>query len=325
MNNDILNKILKYHFDKVITDLKLDYSDYLEDVKNIEQDFCLFTKPDIPFKFNSSSEIFDNVKEKFKAEFKKLGHINNTYPEEIKELFCKRYGTLTFKEAFCLSYFRGKQERCCFCGTIISKALKRTKKEDKYKYSDYEYIQAEVEHIFPQSKFPQLIFHYYNYAPICRMCNNLKNNDFFNSKEEFIKSIKELDIKFGNLHPLILWKNIELNTQKNSIEYDLKLNIKYNKLLEYYDILKRTNMLFKHCYNLLFNIIKHSNIRSPESLERLLENMAASNWHEINDGYSLNNSPQIWQEFIEHILYDENNLLALWDEVKDYSMQYYSI
>lgn len=27
-------------------------------------------------------------------------------------------------------------------------------------------------------------------------------------------------------------------------------------------------------------------------------------------------SPQIWQEFIENILYDECKLMALWDEVK---------
>lgn len=48
--------------------------------------------------------------------------------------------------------------------------------------------------------------------------------------------------------------------------------------------------------------------------------MVSSNWYEINDGYSLNNSPQIWQEFIESILYDECKLMALWDEVKSMNM-----
>ena len=84
----------------------------------------------------------------------------------------------------------------------------------------------------------------------------------------------------------------------------------------HYNIENRIKTISSHCYDILFNIIRHSDIRSPESLERLLENMSSSNWHEINDGYSLNNSPQIWQEFIESILYDECKLIALWDEVK---------
>ena len=44
--------------------------------------------------------------------------------------------------------------------------------------------------------------------------------------------------------------------------------------------------------------------------------------HEINDGYSLNNSPQIWQEFIENILYDECKLMALWDEIKSSELRF---
>ena len=73
-------------------------------------------------------------------------------------------------------------------------------------------------------------------------------------------------------------------------------------------------------YDILFNVIRHSDIRSPESLERLLENVASGNWHEMNDGYSLNSGPQIWQEFIEHILYDECKLMALWDKVKSINL-----
>lgn len=40
----------------------------------------------------------------------------------------------------------------------------------------------------------------------------------------------------------------------------------------------------------------------------------------MNDGYSLNSGPQIWQEFIEHILYDECKLMALWDKVKSINL-----
>ena len=123
------------------------------------------------------------------------------------------------------------------------------------------------------------------------------------------------------MHPLELWKLYTIN-------YDENLNIKINKncseatkeFLSFYGIESRIKIMAARCYDILLNIIRHSNIRSPESLERLLENMASSNWHEINDGYSLNNSPQIWQEFIENILYDECKLMALWDEVKSMNM-----
>lgn len=321
MNNDILEKILKYHFDKIITNLKINFPNNLEDIASLEHDYFNFTKLDKPFKYSAMSTIFEQVKETFKSEFKSLGHINNNYPTEMQNAFKEKFGTLTFKEAFCLDYYKGQKERCCFCGAILPKAIKRKKNKEEYMYSDYDYVQAEVEHIFPQSKFPQLILHYYNLAPICRMCNNFKNNDFFKSKDQFDASIKELSINYSNLHPLTLWKSVALKTQNISAEYQLKTNIQNNKLLEYYEIQKRTNILFNNCYEILFNIIKNSDIRSPESLEKLLENMTSANWHEINDGYSLNNSPQIWQEFIEYILYDENNLLALWEEVKDYSRQ----
>ena len=123
------------------------------------------------------------------------------------------------------------------------------------------------------------------------------------------------------MHPLKLWKLY-------TIDYDDNLNIHINKncskttkeFLSYYGIEDRIKIMVSRCYDILFNIIRHSDIRSPESLERFLENMASSNWHEINDGYSLNNSPQIWQEFIEDILYDECKLMALWDEVKSMNM-----
>lgn len=123
------------------------------------------------------------------------------------------------------------------------------------------------------------------------------------------------------MHPLKLWKLY-------TIDYDDNLNIHINKncskttkeFLSYYGIEDRIKIMVSRYYDILFNIIRHSDIRSPESLERFLENMASSNWHEINDGYSLNNSPQIWQEFIEDILYDECKLMALWDEVKSMNM-----
>ena len=94
------------------------------------------------------------------------------------------------------------------------------------------------------------------------------------------------------------------------------------KLIRIYGLNERYKNIKNKCFSILLNIIRHSDIRSPESLERLLESIASSNWHEVNDGYSLNNSPHIWQEFIENILYDECKLMALWDEVKSSELKF---
>ena len=69
----------------------------------------------------------------------------------------------------------------------------------------------------------------------------------------------------------------------------------------------------------MFNYIKHFEVDTPSALERCIETLASSTFEEMNDGYSLNNSPKIWHEFLEWVLFSENNLLALWEEVKDYS------
>jgi len=87
-----------------------------------------------------------------------------------------------------------------------------------------------------------------------------------------------------------------------------------------YGLEERYNNIKDKSFNILWNMIRNFDIKSPEYLEKFLENMTASNWHDINDGYSLNNSPQVWQEFIENILYDECKLMALWDEVKQLNL-----
>lgn len=241
--------------------------------------------------------------------------------------FIERFGKLNFKQAFIKNYFEGEQPRCCFCGQVLETHVMGDKSDDEYKknngkYPAYEYIVADIEHIFPKSKFPQFALHPKNWAPCCKECNEVIKGDKFFSEEPFEKfkiAIEDLKLDIKNLHPLKLWKTLKISSDINgemNIIINDSLKQETKEFLNFYSIEKRAKIIFNRCYDILFSIIRHSDIRSPESLESLLENMASSNWHEINDGYSLNNSPQIWQEFIENILYDDCKLMALWDEVK---------
>lgn len=237
--------------------------------------------------------------------------------------FKKLFGSLTFKQAYVTTYFYGQTPRCPFCGQLLEIA---SKKDDNDNEKIYKYVIADIEHIIPKSLFPQLALHHKNMVPCCKECNEvIKKDKFFETDHmnKFKEVLHNLKIDINNIHPLKLW---ELYT----INYDENLNIQINKncsettkeFLSFYGIENRIKIMASRCYDILFNIIRHSDIRSPESLERLLESIASSNWHEVNDGYSLNNSPHIWQEFIENILYDECKLMALWDEIKSSELRF---
>ena len=316
----ILNKILKLELSNILKELEEKYPDNIDSLTKIKYDYGNFSNEKIPIQYMvENNEFAKDFKELSKTVFNNLKHITKKcYGENIYNDFKLEFGELTFKEAFILSYFNHNQPRCCFCGSLLPVSIKRKKENDKYKYLDIEYIKAEIEHLFPQSKFPQFIFHPYNLVPICPMCNTTKNNAFFNSKEEFCNALDKYNISFSKLHPLKLYKHIKFCS---ATIIDGKY---YNNstLFEFYNLEKRSQIVLDKCFSILFNIIRHSDIRSPESLEQLLEHIASSNWNEMNDGYSLNNSPQVWSEFIESILYDECKLMALWDEVKSSELQF---
>lgn len=155
-------------------------------------------------------------------------------------------------------------------------------------------------------------------------CNRIEKHKKLILPSEFKLALEELNLlKVFQNHPN---SHFKLFTSL-SFDYTSKLFIKtksksVKKLIELYGLEEGFKNIKAKSFNILFDIIRYSDIRSPESLERLLENMASNNWHEVNDGYSLNNSPQIWQEFIENILYDECKLMALWDEVKEYGSRF---
>lgn len=316
----ILEEILNINFENTISLLEQNLINNKNEIDYIKSDYKNFSDSNIEIKFKMNNRNFCKAfKEHSKNMFTNLSHITeDKYDKNICKRFKKEFGTLTFKEAFVLNYYRENTPRCCFCGAILPISFKIYKKKNLYNYTNIKYVNAQIEHIFPQSKFPQFIFHMHNLIPICQTCNSIKRDRFFNTKKQFYKSLSTYGIDYKKMHPFKLYKYIKFS---NSTIFSGKY-FNNSKLFKFYNLEKRGKVILDRCYSILFNIIRNSDIRSPESLEKLLENMASSSWHEINDGYSLNNSPQIWQEFLENILYDECKLMALWDEVKSSELRF---
>lgn len=64
-------------------------------------------------------------------------------------------------------YFR-EVKFCPYCWKIPLISYKN--KYDKLKRT------FDIDHIFPKEKFPHLTYNFYNLIPVCKICNNLKNN-----------------------------------------------------------------------------------------------------------------------------------------------------
>ena len=91
------------------------------------------------------------------------------------------------------------------------------------------------------------------------------------------------------------------------------------KFLNLYGMEVRFKKQFNQCFNILMTRIRSFNIKSPEALESFLENDCELAFQEYQGVVSFNNSPHIYQDFINSILYDRNRLVALWEEVKSWN------
>ncbi len=98
---------------------------------------------------------------------------------------------------------------------------------------------------------------------------------------------------------------------------------------EHYDWKIIRNAIYNDCRffetdSNLFNLVKYHNIETPEALESFLESCQNANMQEMVSDFSLNNHPKLWHDFIDYVLYDYNNLTALWEEIKEYNkLKYY--
>jgi len=136
-------------------------------------------------------------------------------------------------------------------------------------------------------------------------CNRIEKHKESISPSDFKIALEELKLlNIFKKHPISHFKlYTALSFDCTNKLFIKNENVAVKKLIKLYGLEERYKNIKNKCFNILWNIIRNSDVKSPESLERLLENMASRNWYEVNDGYSLNNSPHIWQEFIEW--YDE--------------------
>lgn len=259
--------------------------------------------------YNNDLDNFKNLPEKFAFERKKSdGH------EKLSDMLIEGYNNLksAIKKQYKKEFFKNVEKRCPFCGQLLESSGK----------ADSDVPTADLDHFFPKFDYPQFALYPQNLIPTCMECNRI---------EKHIDNITPKELKLA-LKELNLLKDFQNNPNSHfkiysSLSFDCnnKLFIKTNnahvqKLIGLYGLKERYNNIKKKSFNILWNTIRNFDIKSPESLEKFLENMATSNWHEVNDGYSLNNSPLVWQEFIENILYDECKLMALWDEIKQQNL-----
>lgn len=260
--------------------------------------------------YNNDISSFEDLPEDFLFKrYKSDGH------EKFSQMLIDGYERLDseIKKQFKREFFKNVEKRCPFCGQLLESSGK----------SDSDVPTADLDHFFPKFDYPQFALLPQNLIPTCMECNRIEKHVNFISPKEFKLALENLKLlKDFQSHPNSHFKIFK------ALDYDCNNEVFKNKdanvqkLIRIYGLNERYKNIKNKCFSILLNIIRHSDIRSPESLERLLENIASSNWHEVNDGYSLNNSPHIWQEFIENILYDECKLMALWDEVKSSELKF---
>lgn len=278
-----------------------------EKANNIITDFKQLTfenSEDVLRDYNNDLDNFINLPDKFSFKRNKSrGH------EKLSDMLLNGYKCLNsdIKKQYKKEFFKNVEKRCPFCGQLLESSGK----------ADSDVPTADLDHFFPKYDYPQFALFPPNLIPTCMECNRIEKHVDKIAPKELKLALENLRLlKSFQSHPNSHFKIYKALTFDCDNEIFTNTGSNVQNLIKIYGLKKRYKNIKNKCFNILLNIIKHTDIRSPESLEILLENMASSNWHEVNDGYSLNNNPQIWQAYIENILYDECKLIALWDEVK---------
>lgn len=295
MANSAEDKIRQYA-NKIVEDFKkTKYKDKLIAISDYKTDCKKFSKLPKSFSFNA------NTSNAHKALSERLIQGYDSMAGEIKK---------QFKQEF----FRNVEKRCPFCGQLLESSGKAA--------SDVP--TADLDHFFPKYEYPQFALLPQNIVPTCIECNRIEKHTKYITPEIFKAALVELRLfESFKKHPkshFKIYSNLNISLNSKNIFQNEGDNVA--KLIKLYGLEERYNNIISKSYKILLNIVRHSGICSPESLEKLLEGLASKNWYEVNDGYSINNSPQIWQEFIENILYDECKLMALLDEVNSSELRF---
>lgn len=273
---------------------------------------------------------FENFQIAEKCTKKLKEKIKNDFYQKYEQVTKNKISRIQLRQRFSNEYFDSRPHRCCLCGQLLEQNIV------KQKAVSYNYSMVTIEHIFPKDKFPQYALCLKNWIPCCYECNSLeKGNRFFvnNPRKEFYDALIQLGISgsFGN-EPLQIWKNISFDFSKVNGEILIQGKSKcvQNKeafeLLEFYGLNKRYRVIQRSFYNNLFNLIKCHNISTPEAMESFLESCQTANMQEMISDFSLNNCPKLWGDFLDYVLYDYNNIVALWEEIKEYNkLKYFKV
>lgn len=206
--------------------------------------------------------------------------------------------------------FFTKNTRCPICGRILERSSKTGVGN------------ADLDHFLPKSIYPQFALYPENLIPICKDCNQIEKGKKDLTLYAVCNILKQMNIK--SPRHINVWENISFNFSNNTISL-FNNNCHIKELMRIYGIENKYGFIKKQVYNNFFNIIKHHKINSPEGLESFLECCLSSNMQEMISDFSINNYPKIWNDFLDYVLYDYNNLSALWDELKEYNkLEYFS-
>ena len=353
--NDYLQYLLRKEMLVLRKEIEKEHYDW-KIIRNAIYNDCRFFETDKEFEFNAYLNTLEADKQKqlnkivYDVLNKAFAHKMKSFPSKFKKKLSGIFSDITPKQFFNLNYFDAHEHRCCLCGRLLDHDAKelpvaeiehlfpqskfpqlilcisnyipccsncnKIKKSSFFSCKKEELPVAEIEHLFPQSKFPQLILCISNYIPCCSNCNKIKKSSFFSCKKEFIEDLQKLGKSFH--HPLFFWKLFDAN-----FDYNLPA-VKKCDIVQYYKINERFNQIRHYMYSNLFNLVKYHNIETPEALESFLESCQNANMQEMVSDFSLNNHPKLWHDFIDYVLYDYNNLTALWEEIKEYNkLKYY--
>ncbi len=266
-------------------------------------------------KFGYSTDFAFVYKELTKTDYEKgCKELGDSLLEGYTTFTKKKENKRNVRDIFISEYYIQQDiYRCQFCGQVLEQSGKINEK-----------ITADLEHIIPKSIYPQFALHPKNLVPCCLECNRVEkatNFNFKNDLSDFYKAFSELNLKISQ-KPFELWKRVSFSNNSNfGMEINLDKNSDAFNLINHYGLPLRYSIMFGQCFQALRTQIKYARVNSPEALERLLEFLTSVSFDDYNGAISFNNSPHIWQDFLNEILYDRCKLESLWEEVKDYNSQ----
>lgn len=199
--NDYLQYLLRKEMLVLRKEIEKEHYDW-KIIRSAIYNDCRFFETDKEFEFNAYLNTLEADKQKqlnkivYDVLNKAFAHKMKSFPSKFKKKLSGIFSDITPKQFFNLNYFDAHEHRCCLCGRLLDHDAK-------------ELPVAEIEHLFPQSKFPQLILCISNYIPCCSNCNKIKKSSFFSCKKEFIEDLQKLGKSFH--HPLFFWKLFDAN------------------------------------------------------------------------------------------------------------------